>query len=745
MLTITEIINDIKRKNSKPDEELLRHLPDRIALIHGRLSDPYQVRDSKESVLQIAALVDLARTDGYKTGLDGAKVKQWLAEIQAGTIRPGILQDGEVIVNCLGLGISGSLPEDKRPDLKVDIDLLKKGKLGSIYTTEGANRLSRDPDRVVSAMLLKLMKETNCKLRTPYEVLSPQIERDHDIIRLEFERGTDELKGMNIRLHQRKVQKAARGEFVGEPIPPGFILPVIGQKFNGQYQFGKMIPYLPHSGVDTQILREFINQGGSKLKTAETLSDVEFPPFPLELAYMERYTALRSCPRTPTGGYQITPPVVMGLATNPKLIGIWHWGEGAPKIGNHEPAVPQELWLDAYELAITRRKPRGKAAGRQPMEFSGLLWDYNHDEPTLIAGNSSAGAYRCQRDYQAGRGRICLDVDCRFIDQPLRSEILRQLDFTPLAEAVMAQLENESLQGKLESVRRTREIADLERKGENLKANLGCGDPIKEKVYWELYRLNEKRLEQLRSRPIIEKTPSAAGITIVKQFLRELPRKWEGYPVAQRNRLWKQLIERVELRHDERSIFMTICWKTGLRHTIVVQRARATDNHGSNWTNEENNLLKMLWRNGSQDALQGALPNRTWSAILNHAHDLGLKRQKTPSSAKTRRRWTPEEDARAKELYETGTPVPDMVTRLCRSRAAVLERAAIKGWQRPASAKWKKAPVVWKSTDHNFKVSKEEPSPRQERGKIILRGLSPLRHPHRVKEMASSLQASRSR
>jgi len=119
----------------------------------------------------------------------------------------------------------------------------------------------------------------------------------------------------------------------------------------------------------------------------------------------------------------------------------------------------------------------------------------------------------------------------------------------------------------------------------------------------------------------------------------------------------------------------------------------------------------MLWRDGSQDTLERTLPNRSWSAISNHAQHLGLKRQKTPSSAKSRRRWTPEEDAQTKELYETGASLPDMVTSLCRSRAAIIERAAAKGWQRPASARWQKLPVVWKSTDHNFKVSKEESSP----------------------------------
>jgi len=191
MLSLTEIIDSIEKKSRKPDESELRKLPDRIAVIHGRLSDAHQVRDSRESVREIAVQLRRAIEDGYQTGLDPAMVEDWLEKIRIGAVLPGVLRDGNVIVNCLGLGISGSLPEEKRPDLVLDFELLEKGELGAIYVTEGANRLSRDPDRIVSAKLLKLMKDSNCKLRTSYEVLSPCIDRDWEIIHREFERGAE--------------------------------------------------------------------------------------------------------------------------------------------------------------------------------------------------------------------------------------------------------------------------------------------------------------------------------------------------------------------------------------------------------------------------------------------------------------------------------------------------------------------------------------------------------------------------
>jgi len=159
------------------------------------------------------------------------------------------------------------------------------------------------------------MKVSYCNLWNSYEVLSPCVDRDWEIIHREFERGADELKELHKRLYHRKELRATRGEFVGEPIPPSFILPITGRKVNGEYNFGNMEPYLPHAAIDVRILEEYIRCRGSKLKTALALADVTFPTFTPDLSYMERYSALRSCPRTPAG-YHITPSTVKSLVTN---------------------------------------------------------------------------------------------------------------------------------------------------------------------------------------------------------------------------------------------------------------------------------------------------------------------------------------------------------------------------------------------------------------------------------------------
>ena len=61
MLTIYEVINSRKQDRKRPDDGELRLLPYKHAFIYGRLSSPEQVRDSRESIREIARLIDLAK------------------------------------------------------------------------------------------------------------------------------------------------------------------------------------------------------------------------------------------------------------------------------------------------------------------------------------------------------------------------------------------------------------------------------------------------------------------------------------------------------------------------------------------------------------------------------------------------------------------------------------------------------------------------------------------------------------
>ncbi len=84
MLTIEEILATQKERRSKPTQEDLRKLPYKKAFTYGRVSDPSQVRDSKESIREIAKIVALAKSDGYQSYITAEEIENWLLSIQQG-------------------------------------------------------------------------------------------------------------------------------------------------------------------------------------------------------------------------------------------------------------------------------------------------------------------------------------------------------------------------------------------------------------------------------------------------------------------------------------------------------------------------------------------------------------------------------------------------------------------------------------------------------------------------------------
>ncbi|MCL0056450.1 recombinase family protein [Dehalococcoidia bacterium] len=187
MLTIAEIIEieKVKVTRRQPSNEELRRLPlDRPARVFGRLSDPKQIQESLQSMAELADLVRLARQDGFHTELSQEEIERRLRALQRAD--PEALRywaDGQLIVDLRDLGISGRLGPDKRPALAELMADLSRGEspdvTGSIYlSSEGLSRLSRDQDRVVGYQLLKLMKEANCRVRTPYGILNARIDAD---------------------------------------------------------------------------------------------------------------------------------------------------------------------------------------------------------------------------------------------------------------------------------------------------------------------------------------------------------------------------------------------------------------------------------------------------------------------------------------------------------------------------------------------------------------------------------------
>ncbi|MBT9142501.1 MAG: hypothetical protein DDT29_00895 [Dehalococcoidia bacterium] len=702
MLTIAEIIEIEKARIARrqPSEEDLRRIPlARPARVFGRLSDPKQIQESLQSMAELAALVRLARQDGFHTELSQEEVERRLGALQRGD--PDAMRywvDEQLTVDLRDLGISGRLGPDKRPALaELMADLSRGGApdvTGTIYlSSEGLSRLSRDQDRIVSAQLLKLMKEASCRVRTPYDILNPKIDADWKELREGFEDAAKESRHLQEKhFGPKKREKALKGEHVGNPAPPGFIIEIKGYKSNGAYIFGKWLPYPPHTDVDIKILEEYVRQQGSKYKTAQALRGLVFPFFPPELKYMETRSSLRNCFKT-NEGYIITPEVVDGLAGQLALIGIWKWADILID-NNHRPAVPVDLFREAYELRNQRGgKPRGRAVYYEPLDWNGLLWCLNHETPRYISGHNSEGTWVCDRDYHNSIGPYCLKIDHRIVSQPLTTEFLKCLDLRSYAREVFDELQIRSMTIEAEEAMRKHQETQLRNRLTNLENYLGSADPELEESYRRQIKQVKADLRALQQKPL--PTPvTVADINRVQHFLENLEDEWHKLSSSLRNRLLNLLVDRVEIVHERGHIQALVIWKIGFKQGIDIKWLVGASAKERRWTDEQDNLLRTLWSTSIGKVLLAAFPERTWRAITVRASKLGLMRKVRlyPSHWEP---WTGSDDARLAELYVTETPVDVIAAELGRSISAVAGRAHLLKINKPKEATFLKRMLSW--------------------------------------------------
>jgi hypothetical protein len=648
-----------------------------------------------------------AEKDGYNSNLNPDDVEKWLESIQSGADVNRVLEDGDIIVDCQDLGLSGSLGEDKRPGLAHLQRRVENGEVGAVYLTEGMSRLSRDRDRVLGYRLLKLLKQYTCRIRTVEGVYNPAIPRDWHHLAEDVDKSAEEMKTSGIRLGNRRAEKAADGEHVGSPVCPGYIVPIEDQRRDGSYIFGKWQLYPPQRQVVIEALEELVRQRSlSKAVQLLRARRLVFPFFPENMKYMETRSALRFYLKD-SAGYIITYNALKSLATNLKLIGIWQWRDVLIE-NNHDPAVPLDLFEQAYEIAKSA-KPKGRAAYAEPMEWSGLLHCYNHDEPRRVSALNRVQRWSCRSTLQLGHGASCLQIADHFLTPPLTREFLRCLDLTPHAGAVLEKLKSEVSQHSLDESQRRRREAELRKRIADLEQYLGSGDPEREETYWRLIHEERAKLDLLRQKPV---TPKATPVDLEKvaQFLENLEREWGRYPSRLRNRLLTLLLDRVELRHDAFHIEAIIIWKVGLRQVINIRRPAVNLISEKLWRVEEDSLLKMLWPSSSREAIMAAFTGRTWAAINKRASGLKLKRQWVRTSFETGRVWTKQDKTRLKKLYAGAVSISEIARHLGRSEQAVMQRACLLGISRPMELRHRKAQPSWEAKNVNVMQALSSPS-----------------------------------
>jgi len=343
--------------------------------------------------------------------------------------------------------------------------------------------------------------------------------------------------------------------------------------------------------------------------------------------------------------------------------------------------------MEAYHLATSKGKRRGKAARYESMEWSGLLYCINHPEPRKVGTLSSKGRYTCNYDYAYEAAKeTCMDITGRFLDGPLTDAVLQYLDLTPFSDEVLIRLESESNSRSLEESQNRQRVNKLEGEKKKWQALLtscvdettGKIDREREEYYWEKIKEIDTQLEEIRSKPVLADT-KPVDYSVVRNFLQGINRKWGGYSSGLRNRFLKLLIDRVEICGDS-IIQATIYWKNGFRQEVSIHRPPSNSKLERRWTEEEIELLKQVYQSSLEEELLEAFPGRSWKGIAMKAYRLELARG---HSSNKWRPWSKEDDSNLVTYYESNDSLEKIAEKLGRSVYGVRARMRRKGLTKP--------------------------------------------------------------
>jgi hypothetical protein len=681
METIAEFKNrllcQLKQKEEMVSGRWCKLPHQRLAFIYQRQSTYEQKKKHIWSRKDQDDLVQLALRDGYPEEL--------------------------IHVEQRDLGISGGKTEKDRPGLAYLIQLAKQDSLESLWVVE-VSRIYRDLSYVNADGLAILLREHGIIVCTPQQRYNLSNQEDWDNFHEEMIDVVKDTRYRAEKFSRARRAKAGCGFWPGTPVPSGYIV-----KKGNTDTYDLIELYPDHASIVEKVFDAYIKAQGSSLTAAHMLNGVEFPLFPENLKYMETRTSLRRAHRTATG-YKITPSLIDSVVTNSFYIGWWIYGRELISEQHHIKIIDEQKFWRAYQMATAKGKPRGKAISYGPLPLTDLLWCASHELERKVSSHSSEGRYVCDYDYQQGlSANTCLDIEHRFLDEPIIEEVFRGLDksglLLDLQDEVIQKLRESIFQACLEQRRLRAKVRDLEQRIANYKWQLGeTADPKRVETYWELITECQRKVgsaqEELAQAQRDEL--SKEDIISVIEFLRNIRQRWDDQPYRLQNELLRRLLRKVVIRHSREEIETVIYWKTGVEQRLWIKRPQVNSGKDKKWSSEEDRLLKELWPSMGKDVVMAAFPERSWTGISLRAHRLGLRRNRFRSVIPNEwRRWSSEEDKELAHGYQAGVSLDEIAQNLGRSKDAVESRASVKKLKRPPEARFK-AEVEWEDLDERI-------------------------------------------
>ena len=569
------------------------------------------------------------------------------------------------------LGKSGTLRIDQRTGLQELVDRIKRDEIKAVLVYQ-LSRLFRDETGVQYNVFANICKDHHCVLVTADGVIF----NFNNPIHMKLFRFLAEMAAEYIPQHIKgvllaaRMRKARKGFYAGlGSIPAGYIVDY--DKHSPTYE--KYIPYEPHAEVIRFIFQRYFELGGNILLLRRELNamPVLFPQFGKEI---DRRTVSRFLLRKVPGGYHLSRPGLMYLLTNPIYIGWWIIQGDIISRQNHEPIIDREheylFWYAFNRLSpYTTDGEENTKRETQPRRFyqkstaqqTGLLKERITAHDSNVYVHLAHGSYQYTIAPKASSSMLHVGhnaIEASVVDTAFTKRFFERLEAThdfdeyqrwiseetqkqeTLSTSISQQLQQidiqqEAILQEIVDIRtQIREKVRLEQettsKEDALRKRLEAeAQPMIEKLRIRFNRLEATKEELTTKLQSSEDNQSLATARQYADFQTEVQKLlpvWDNKPFTVRqefvNLFVREAVLNIAATHW---LCLEIVWSHPAweADTLFIHRS-----HGSApfWTEEEREVIRILYPKAAQKELLQALPEKSWAAIRTEAHNLRIRR-----------------------------------------------------------------------------------------------------------------------
>ena len=562
--------------------------------------------------------------------------------------------------------------EDKE-GLSQMLDDIREKRIRTVRVGE-VDRLFRDEDRIDSNMFIKICREADCLVLTDRMIYDFSIPRHVDYFRDEVDRAWKFYESqILIRANELQDRARSKGLYAGGPVSIGFIV----DKNPKSPTYMKFIPYPRHAERSLELFQWLYDCGGILGVLQDRLDSLPYV-WPLEedwvreqKAFWTNLEVVYGIERDEEGnlkpiGYRISAHGLTWFFRNRAYLGDWPY-DGDWIENNHEAIVPKDLFDFAQEVLEKNRRGLAETANYHTYTAS-VIHDILYPGPPdikkrFVVRHRQPGSDKEQYRIVEQRGMkkaILATIDMQDVEQVFLEKFTERLRdskrFEDYEERLIKDEENKKIEGRrknlLEAIAQVTERID----GIFLTLQSPALEPDERDDFIKERRRLLGRREKLQNELNIQ-SPVQVYLKY-KDLIDKMGRYWERYPFEDRQALVALLIRRVYLEPlSHHFMKITIFWKEFPSDIGIIFRRHADS---LLWDDEDDRIVREMYPTEPPEAIQQALPHRTWGGIMIRASRLHIRRLRKPGGARYRDMSV--EDVQIVERY--GIPLENLAESL---------------------------------------------------------------------------------